>query len=125
MFQKYVDDTYKYVKKYRADFPEGMHGSWNDAVDAFRHAYMQAHSRYFYGLLKSKGGAWLHEVYGNTHHNQSKEEEFMDKWNNSQGQEIALEIKSELKNMNKKICRMKILKIILHLKLFKGYEKGK
>jgi len=43
MFQKYIDDTYKYVKKYRKDFPEKMNGSWNNSVDAFRHAYMQAH----------------------------------------------------------------------------------
>ena len=101
MYQKYIDDTYKYVGKYREYFPEGMKGSWNGPVDAFRHAYMQAHSRYFYGILRSKGGAWLHEIYGNTHNNQSKEEEFMDKWNNKQGQKIALEVKTELKNLSK------------------------
>ena len=103
MFQKYSQDTSKYVRKYKEDFPEGVKGGWNDSVDAFRHAYMQAHSRYFYGIIKSKGGAWLHEIYGNTHHNQSKEENFMDNWNNNQGQEIALEVKAELKNMNKSL----------------------
>jgi len=101
MYQKYIDDTYKYIAKYRKDFPEGMKGSWNGSVDAFRHAYMQAHSRYFYGIIKSKGGAWLHEIYGNTYNNQSKEEEFMDKWNNNQGQKIAIEVKNELKNLSK------------------------
>ena len=102
-FDEYAKDTYKYVDKYIDIFPEGHKGGWNDSVDAFRHAFMQAHLKYKYNDFVSKQIANLHERNGNKYFGQAKEEEYMDEWNNSQGREIADEVKKELKNLGKKL----------------------
>ncbi len=102
-FDEYTKDTYKYVDKYIDVFPEGHKGGWNDSVDAFRHAFMQAHLKYKYNDFVSKNIANLHERNGNKYFGQSKEEEYMDEWNNSQGREIANEVKKEIKNLGKKL----------------------
>ena len=60
-FDEYTKDTYKYVDKYKDYFPEGHKGGWNDSVDAFRHAFMQAHLKYKYNDLVSKNIAKLHQ----------------------------------------------------------------
>ena len=64
---------------------------------------MQAHLKYKYNDLVSKNIAKLHERNGNKYFGQSQEEEFMDEWNNSQGREIADEVKKEIKILGKKL----------------------
>ena len=102
-FDEYTKDTYNYVDKYKDVFPEGHKGGWNDSVDAFRHAFMQAHLKYKYKDFISKNIANLHERNGNKYLGQSKEEEYMDNWNNIQGREIADEVNKEIKQLGKKL----------------------
>ena len=123
-FDEYTKDTYKYVDKYKDYFPEGHKGGWNDSVDAFRHAYMQAHLKYKYGDFISKNIANLHERNGNKYFGQSKEEEYMDEWNNSQGREIADEVKKEIKILGKKLSDKEI-KDYIAFKVIQKMREGK
>ena len=105
---KYFNDTVKYQKQYGFDMGTGEHATWNNEADAFKHAYMQAHSRIFYGKPISISSAYLHERNGNKYQGQSKGEENMDFWNNKIGQEIGEEIEKELKGMKNNFTKEQI-----------------
>ncbi len=86
--------TKKYQKIYGFEIGTGEHDTWNNEADAFKHTFMQADLALKYGITGSKlAGDW-HELDGRLH-NQSKDEENMDKWNNAQGREIAKKIINE------------------------------
>jgi len=96
---EYYNDAIKYQKKYGFDIGTGEHATWNNEADAFKHAYMQAHSRYHDGKLISKTFGNLHEWNGNKYMGQSKGEENMDRWNNEVGQQIGAEVYKEFKDI--------------------------
>ena len=97
--QKMLDDTDYYSEKYHLDKDENYNDGWNDKKDAFRHTYASAFTRYFYFNGFSNIGTSYVELRGNIKHNQDKNEENMDKWNNQVGQEIGKEISNRLRGM--------------------------
>jgi len=74
-----------------ADFP-----GWNDEVDAFRHAFMQALFCINNGETFAKFVGDLYEDICGPIQKQSKSEKNMDLWNNKIGREIAIKLVKEL-----------------------------
>ncbi len=120
----YYNATIKYQKQYGFDMGKGEHATWNNEADAFKHAYMQAHSRFFDGAIKSKAGAWLHERNGNKYLGQPSGEENMDLWNNAIGQEIGEEVAKELNGIRQNFSKEQIENWIAH-KVMERLKAGK
>lgn len=79
---------------------ENTSGGWNDTTDGFRHAWGSAYLAMKYGDLLSQAATSGHELLETY---QPKEEKAMDEWNNAIGREIAKNIKSEYKDIDKNI----------------------
>ena len=92
------DDTEYYRNKYRLYEDENYNRGWNDKKDAFRHAYSRAYTTYSRGEVYSNAGMTYHEIDGNLH-GQDPKEENMDKWNNQVGKEIGDEVKNMVRGM--------------------------
>ena len=120
---KYYKDTKKYQKIYDFELDKGKNDTWNNEADAFKHAYMQAHARYFYGKQISDFIGWLHERNGNKYNNQIYQEYNMDLWNNAIGQEIGQRAEKELKNISKNLSQKEI-ECWLAYKVMEKMKKG-
>ena len=106
--------TSKYQKKYSFEMTSGKKSTHNNEADAFKHAYMQAYTRIFKGVIKSNIGGVVHEIHGNLNQGQPKNEENMDKWNNQVGQEIGKEISEQIKGMENMFKKEAIEDYIAH-----------
>lgn len=81
-------DTNYYSYIYGLHKDKEYNDGWNDNEDAFRHAYSRAYTAYLTNETYSNLGMTYHEIDGNIH-NQDPKEENMDKWNNQVGKEIG------------------------------------
>ena len=84
--------TKKYQKIYGFQIGSGVHDTWNNEADAFKHTFMQAD-------LALKYTTGLSKLVGDYHENQASNnppgEKNMDLWNNQQGRRIADQIRKE------------------------------
>lgn len=90
--------TKEYQKKYGFGIGTGVHDTWNNEADAFKHAFGSADMalKSYIGMSKTIGDR--HEQDGRDKMGQSDGEENMDKWNNQQGRQIAQKITKQIKN---------------------------
>lgn len=90
----YENKALEYGKKYGLKTNPVQEG-WDDEVDAFRHAFMQA---YITANQDEKTAKFLGDTYekiGDFTHTQPSSERNMDMWNNAIGREIGDEVKNE------------------------------
>ena len=90
--------TIKYQKKYGFKIGTGVHATWNNEADAFKHTFGSAKAVFEFNMFVSYVEFGRHE---RIQTNNPLGEENMDKWNNFQGRDIAREIKQEYPNWNK------------------------
>lgn len=111
--------TKKYQKKYGFKIGTGIHDTWNNEADAFKHTFMQADLALKYGVVLSGLAGHYHEFQPNN----PIEEKNMDLWNNKQGRRIAIQIKKEYGNKLNKMSKSQIDDIIAE-KVMQKMRKG-
>ena len=84
--------TKKYQKVFNFEIGEGVHDTWNNEADAFKHTFASADMAIKLGSSVSKGVCDFHEF--RPAKNPANEKN-MDKWNNYQGRIIAQAIKTK------------------------------
>lgn len=92
----YEEKGRKYARKYGLE-QNPVYPGWNDEVDAFRHAFMQA---LIYIHSNGKAAKFVGEAYENVAgfiQGQAKQERNMDLWNNKIGREIGKDLKAKFK----------------------------
>lgn len=91
-YNNYFDISEQYAKKY--DLKTNSHKpGWNDELDAFRHAYMQADLTNKYGSKTAKFLGDIHEnIYDKVFTIQPHKEKNMDLWNNNIGRQVSKEV---------------------------------
>ena len=90
----YENKAMEYGKKYGLKQNEVSPG-WDDEIDAFRHAFMQAYITANSGAGNAKFLGDAYEKIGDIMHSQPSGERNMDLWNNAIGREIGEEVKNE------------------------------
>ena len=91
----YENKALEYGKKYGLK-ENKLSPGWDDEIDAFRHAYMQAYITANSGQDKAKFLGDAYEKIGDFLHTQPVGERNMDMWNNAIGREIGEEVKNEI-----------------------------
>ena len=97
IFTQYIDSKVeKYYKIYHFNMDyNGQHRSYNNEADAFKHTFMQAD-------LTLKFDENISKLIGDDHENKPNNdpnEMNMDLWNNRQGREIGIKIKTNNKTI--------------------------
>ena len=90
----YENKALEYGKKYGLKENKVTPG-WDDEIDAFRHAFMQAYITANSGAGSAKFLGDAYEKIGDIMHTQPSGERNMDLWNNAVGREIGEEVKNE------------------------------
>ena len=85
---------------YKYDLKAGtQRRGMDDEIDAFRHAYMQAHMTIEYGKDIAKVIGNIYEKWGDYTESQNAKQRNMDLWNNEIGRQIGEEIKNETSHL--------------------------
>ncbi len=111
---------YKYNLKTNPIETEKGH---NDEVDAFRHAYMQAHMTLEYGKDVAKVIGDIYERWGDYTEGQNSIERNMDLWNNEIGRQIGEEIKKETSHLQD-LTTQKMYEDMIADKIYQRIQNG-
>ena len=106
---KIYSATKIYQKRYGFKIGSGVHDTWNNEADAFKHTFGSAYIAIKYSIPFSKFAGDIHEK---QNPNNPSGEENMDKWNNRVGRLIAKEIKKEYKDRLKQMTEEEIEDVI-------------
>lgn len=109
---------YKYSLKSGAQ-RRGM----DDEIDAFRHAYMQAHMTIEYGKDIAKVIGDIYEKWGDYTESQNAKQRNMDLWNNEIGRQIGEEIKKETSHLQD-LTTQKMYEDMIADKIYQRIQNG-
>ena len=122
-YNHYFDISEQYAKKYDLKTNPNKPG-WNDELDAFRHAYMQADLSNKYGSKAAKFLGDIHEnIYDKLFTIQPHKEKNMDLWNNNIGRQVSNEVDKQtkiLKNLTSPQIRQDITAENIYNKIKEG-----
>ena len=122
-YNHYFDISEKKKKKYDLKTNPNKPG-WNDELDAFRHAYMQADLSNKYGSKAAKFLGDIHEnIYDKLFTIQPHKEKNMDLWNNNIGRQVSNEVDKQtkiLKNLTSPQIRQDITAENIYNKIKEG-----
>lgn len=118
----FVDKAEEYGKKYGLKENPTNKG-WNDEIDAFRHAYMQAYITANQGENVAKFLGDVYEKFGDYTESQKASERNMDLWNNEIGRRIGLEVTNEISHF-KDITTQKMFEDMIANKIYEKIKTG-
>lgn len=120
---KYFEEkAMQYAGKYALKRNEENPG-WNDEIDAFRHAYMQAYITINQGKKVAKIIGDVYEKWGDYNGAQDSKERNMDLWNNEIGRLIGEEVKNETSHFHE-LTRQNMYEDMIAEKIYKRMKKG-
>lgn len=99
LVKKLAKESYVYFDRYVRELPKNSDGSidlsdvvtWDNDIDAFRHAFASGVFTHEYGETAAKLAGWLNEKF--SVHSQPGDEN-MDHWNNAVGRRLAMKHKT-------------------------------
>lgn len=118
----FVDKAEEYGEKYGLKENPTIKG-WDDEIDAFRHAYMQAYITAHQGEKVAKLLGDAYEKYGDYTESQKASERNMDLWNNEIGRRIGVEVINEISHF-KDITTPKMFEDMIADKIYEKIKSG-